>query len=110
MIILYIVIGIVLALLLILSLPVTLDIRARGEELKIRVRVLGIYYTLYPRREKPVKLSRWRIKSYRKRRLKEQRKYLKKKLLEDAENERIRNSSRSIPSLRRRRRQRRLRK
>ena len=88
MIFLYIVLGIVALVLLTLSVPITVEI-CSGEELTVKLRALLFSFKLYPRKEKPVKLSQWKIKSYRKRRLREYRKYLKKKLRSEAEDKRI---------------------
>lgn len=70
------------------NIPVTIDVRA-NEELSVRLKLLFVSYKLYPKKEKPIDLSRWKIKRYRKRRLKEQRKYLKKKLLKEAKDKRL---------------------
>lgn len=83
MIILYILIGIAALLLLLCHVPITVDIKTK-DELSLKLWILFIPITITPKKEKPIKLSDWKIKKYRKRRLKEYERYLKKKLLDEA--------------------------
>lgn len=83
LILLYIILGI-LALLFLLSLiPLTLDIKTK-DGLKLKAKIAFVTINLVPKKEKPLKLSDFKIKHFRKKRLKEERKYLKKKLLSEA--------------------------
>ncbi len=63
--------------------PITVDMKTK-EKLTVKLKILFIPITITPQKEKPIKLSDWKIKKYRKRRLKEYEKYLKKKLLSEA--------------------------
>jgi hypothetical protein len=94
---LYISLGIAALVLLPLSLPITVDIRSSGETLKIKLKTLFFSFTLYPRKQRPIKLSQWKIKRYRRRRIREQRKYLKKKLRKEAEDKRMERFAKEHP-------------
>lgn len=83
LIVLYIILGIIACLLFVCHIPITVDIKTK-EELTVKLKILFIPITLTPKKKKPIKLSDWKIKKYRKRRLKEYEKYLKKKLLSEA--------------------------
>lgn len=81
--VLYVILAIVLFFVLLCNIPITVDIKTK-EVLRVKLKILFIPITLTPKKEKPIKLSDWKIKKYRKRRLKEYEKYLKKKLLSEA--------------------------
>ncbi len=78
MILLYILGGIVLFVSLLMLIPVTLDIKLE-DEATVTLKVWFVKLKLAPKKEKPIKLSDFRIARFRKRRLEEQKKYLIKK-------------------------------
>lgn len=73
--------------LFVLLLRPIIDIRI-GEELAVTLKVLFLRIPLIPKKDKPIKLSDFRIAKFRKRRLKEQRKYLLKKYRKEADKKR----------------------
>ncbi len=75
MILLYIFGGIAALIILILLTPATVDIKLK-DELSVFLKIWFVNIKLTPKKEKPIKLSDFKIARFRKRRLKEQRKYL----------------------------------
>ena len=75
MILLYIFGGIVALLILILLTPITVDVRVK-DELSVFLKIWFVKIKLTPKKEKPIKLSDFKIARFRRRRLKEQKKYL----------------------------------
>jgi len=84
---LILVLSLVALLTLILLLRPIVDVRI-GEETRVSVRVLFVKILLTPKKEKPLKLSDFRIARFRKRRRKLQRRYLLKKYRKELEKER----------------------
>lgn len=87
MIVLYIILGIVALFVLIGLIPIKLDIKSK-EVLKVKLSILHIPFVLTPKKEKPVKISDFKIKKFRKKRLKEQRKIWYKTLLAEGRKKR----------------------
>ena len=75
MILLWIFLGIAALIALIMLTPVTVDIKVK-DELIVYLKVWFVKIKLTPKKEKPIKLSDFKIARFRKRRLKEQEKYL----------------------------------
>lgn len=75
MILLYIFGGIAALTALILLTPVTVDIKLK-DELCVALKIWFVKIKLTPKKEKPIKLSDFKIARFRKRRLSEQKKYL----------------------------------
>lgn len=75
MILLWIFLGIAALIALILLTPVTVDIKLK-DELSVFLKIWFVKIRLTPKKEKPIKLSDFKIARFRKRRLKEQKKYL----------------------------------
>ncbi len=75
MILLWILLGIVALIALIFLTPVTVDIKLK-DELIVYLKIWFVKIKLTPKKEKPLKLSDFKIARFRKRRLKEQKKYL----------------------------------
>lgn len=76
--ILYVLGGIALLIFLIMLTPITLDIKAE-DELHLTLKILFLKFRLAPKKEKPIKLSDYKIRAFRKKRLKEQKKYFLKR-------------------------------
>lgn len=75
MILLYIFGGLIALAALILMTPIRVDIKLK-DELKVVLRIWFVRINLIPKKEKPMKLSDFRIARFRKRRLKEQKRYI----------------------------------
>ena len=75
MILLYIFGGIAALIALILLTPVTVDIKLK-DELCVALKIWFVKIKLTPKKEKPIKLSDFKIAKFRKQRLKEQKKFL----------------------------------
>ena len=75
MILLWIFLGIAALIILILLTPATVDIKLK-DELTVFLKIWFVKIKLTPKKEKPIKLSDFKIARFRKRRLKEQRRYL----------------------------------
>lgn len=75
MILLWIFLGIVALLTLVMFTPATVDIKLK-DELIVYLKVWFVKIKLTPKKEKPIKLSDFKIARFRRRRLKEQKKYL----------------------------------
>ena len=97
--ILYILGGLALLTLAIMLIPITLDIKAE-DELNLTLKILFLTFRLAPQKEKPIKLSDYKIRAFRKKRLKEQKKYFLKRpkkkksqaLAEDKKEDKIKKS------------------
>ena len=75
MILLYIFGGLFTLAALILMTPIRVDIKLK-DELSVILRIWFVRIKLMPKKERPIKLSDFRIARFRKRRLKEQKKYI----------------------------------
>ncbi len=75
MILLWIFLGIAALLTLVMFTPATVDIKLK-DELIVYLKVWFVKIKLTPKKEKPIKLSDFKIARFRRRRLKEQKKYL----------------------------------
>lgn len=82
MIILYIILGIIAFFLLLGMVPIKVIIKTKPK-LSIKVKVLFITVFKTPKKDKPIKLSDYRIKKFRKRRIKEHKKYLYKSIKDE---------------------------
>ena len=80
---LYIILGIFAFFFFFSHIPITVDIKTK-DELTVKLKVLFFPITLTPKKKKPVKLSDYRIKKFRKKRRKEYKKYLYDKLMSEA--------------------------
>lgn len=76
--ILYILGGLILLIIAVMLIPITLDIKAE-DELRLTLKILFLRFRLAPKKEKPIKLSDYKIYAFRKKRLKEQKKYFLKR-------------------------------
>lgn len=75
MILLYIFGGLFALVILVLMTPIRVDIKLK-DELSVVLKIWFVKIKLTPKKEKPIKLSDFRIARFRKRRLKEQKKYI----------------------------------
>ena len=80
---LYILLGIAALIAFLALLRITLILDAE-EELTLTVKVLCFRFRLLPKRKRPPKLRHFRIKAFRRRRLKEERRFRKKELVHAA--------------------------
>ena len=74
MILLWIFLGIVALLALVMFTPVTVDVKLK-DELIVYLKVWFVKVKLTPKKEKPIKLSDFKIARFRRNRLKEQKKF-----------------------------------
>ncbi len=76
--ILYILGGLILLIIAVMLIPITLDIKAE-DEFYLTLKILFLRFRLAPQKEEPIKLSDYKIRAFRKKRLKEQKKYFLKR-------------------------------
>ena len=74
---LYIFGGLLLLILILLFVPIALDIKTK-DGISVILKIAFVKIRLAPKKEKPVRLKDYRIRSFRRRRLKEQKEYLLK--------------------------------